>query len=105
MIGFIIWSICAVIFFGIGISCRKAEEAVGFFTFAKPPAVGDVKGYNHAVSALWMVSAGVFEIMGIPLLVLKQNSPFFIFLIFAVLVWVIALMIAYVKIEGKYTKK
>ena len=37
--GFIIWSICAAIFGGIGISCRKSREAAGFFTFVKPPVV------------------------------------------------------------------
>lgn len=49
-------SIVAVIFLGVGISCRKSSEAV------------------------------VFEVIGIPLLFLKQNSPLFIPVIFAVMV-------------------
>lgn len=104
IIGFVIWSIAAVIFLGIGVSCRKSTGAAGFFTFVKPPAVENVEQYNHAVSVLWFVTAGVFEIIGIPLLVLKQNSPLFIPLVFAVMVLVITMIIAYIKIEEKYKK-
>lgn len=49
MIAFMIWSIVAVIFLGMGISCQKSGEAVGFFTFVKPPAVNDIRKYNHAI--------------------------------------------------------
>ena len=104
MIEFIIWSIVAVIFLGIGISCRKSSEAVGFFTFVKPPIVEDVERYNNAVSVLWFFMAGIFEILGIPLLFLKQNSPLFIPIIFAVMILVIVMMIVYMKIEAKYKK-
>ncbi len=104
MIGFIIWSIVAVIFLGIGISCHKSKEAVGFFTFVKPPVVENVERYNNAVAVLWFFFAGVFEILGIPLLFLKQNSPLFIPVIFAVVILDIVTMIVYIKIEAKYKK-
>ena len=39
---------------------------------------------------------------GIPLLVLEQNSPMFITVIFGVVVLVIGMMIVYVRIEHKY---
>lgn len=104
VIGFIIWSIVAVIFLGIGISCRKSREAVGFFTFVKPPIVDNIEHYNNAVSLLWFVAAGVLEIVGIPILFIKQNSPLFIPVIFAVLILVIVMAIVYVKIEAKYKK-
>ena len=39
ILGFIVWSVVAIIFWGIGISCRKSHEAVGFFTFDQPPIV------------------------------------------------------------------
>ena len=61
IIAFIIWSIVAAVFFGIGISCRRSSEAVGFFTFVKPPIVDDIRHYNNAVSVLWFVAASVFE--------------------------------------------
>lgn len=102
MIGFAIWSIGAAVFLAIGISCRKSSEAVGFFTFVKPTIVGDVKHYNKAVSILWLIAAGVLEMIGIPLLFLKQNSPLFIPMMFAVVFLIIIMMIVYFKIEAKY---
>lgn len=104
IIAFIIWSIVAAIFLGIGISCRKSSEAVGFFTFVKPPVVDDIRHYNNAVSVLWFVAAVALEIMGVPFLFLEQNSPVFILLIFAVIILIIVMMVTYIKIEGKYKK-
>ena len=104
IIGFIIWSIVTVIFLGIGISCRKSNEAVGFFTGCKPPVVEDVKRYNKAVSKLWFISAGAYEVIGVPLLFLEQNSLLFIPIIFAVVIGLIVMMVAYLKIEAKYKK-
>ena len=104
MIAFIIWSVVAAIFLGIGISCRKSSKPVGFFTFTNPPIVEDIKRYNNAVSAVWFIVAVVLEIIGIPLLFLEQNSPVSILLIFTVMILVIAMMVAYLKIEGKFKK-
>lgn len=104
IIAFIIWSIVAAIFLGIGISCRRSNEAVGFFTFVKPPVVDDIRRYNNAVSVLWFVAAVVLEIMGVPFLFLEQNSPVFILLIFAVIILIIVMMVTYIKIEGQYKK-
>lgn len=102
IIGFIIWSMVAIIFLGIGISCHKSQEAVGFFTFVKPPTVENIEHYNHAVSLLWFVSAILLEMIGIPILFLKQNSPLFIPVIFAVIILVIGMMVAFYRIEAKY---
>ena len=102
MIGFMIWSLVAVLFAGIGLSTWKSEEAVGFFTFVKPPVVRDVKAYNHAVSILWSISAVLLEMIGIPLLFLEQNFPVFIPIIFAVVVLLIGMMIAYLRLEEQY---
>lgn len=104
IIAFVIWSVVAVIFLWIGISCRKSKDAVGFFTFVKPPSVKDVEQYNKAVSVLWFVAAGLFVIIGIPFLLLEQNSPWFLLVMLEVIIWLIGLMIAYLKIEAKYKK-
>lgn len=104
IVGFIIWSICAAIFGGIGISCRKSREAAGFFTFMKPPVVEDVEHYNYALSKLWFVGADVFEIIGVPLLFLKQNSPLFVPIVLAVVILLLVMMVVYIKIETKYKK-
>ena len=102
IIGFFIWSIVAIMFLGIGISSRKANEAVGFFTFEKPPKVKDVKRYNKAVSTLWFVLAAVLELIGVPFLFLQQNSPVFILIIFAVVILILIMIVVYLKIETKY---
>lgn len=102
ILAFIIWSIAAIIFIIIGISAWNSEQAVGFFTFSKPPKVNNVEKYNHAVGKLWFWFASVLEIIGLPLLCFEQNSPFFIPVIFGVMLLTIAIMLIYIKIERKY---
>jgi len=104
ILAFLIWSAVAVVFAGIGIRCRTSDQPAGFYANVKPPCIRDVKRYNNAVAALWFVSAAVFEVLGIPFLFLTQNSPLFLPVILAVVVWFIALMIAYTKIEARYKK-
>lgn len=101
-IGFVICSIVVVIFLLIGISTWKSREPVGFFTFVKRPVVSDVKRYNHAVSVLWIVSAVILGLAGVPFLFLKQNSPWFTVVILAIMIMVLAMMIVYTRIETKY---
>ncbi len=103
IIAFIIWSIIAVLFLGIGISGRKSKEAVGFFTFMKPPVISDVSKYNHSVSTLWIIAAVILEIIGMPLLFSEQNSPVFIPVILGVVALMIGMMIVYLRIQAKYT--
>ena len=102
--GFIIWSIVTILFVGIGLKCRKSDEPTGFFIGCKPPIVEDIQRYNKAVSKLWFAAAVIYEIMGMPLLFLEQNSLFFIPIIFGVVVGLIVMMVVYLKIEGKYRK-
>lgn len=100
--GFVLWSLMAGIFACIGVSCRKSEIPVGFYTVSKRPAVKDVKKYNHAVSMLWLIAAAVLEIAGVPILFLEQNSPLFIPITLAVMILALAMMAAYARIESKY---
>ncbi|MDO4168980.1 MAG: hypothetical protein Q4D45_03685 [Lachnospiraceae bacterium] len=104
ILAFLIWSVVSLLFLGIGISGWRSKKAVGFFSFLKPPMVTDVEKYNHSVSILWIIAAIILELLGIPLLFLKQNSPLFILLIFGVVVLMIGMMIVYIKIETKYKK-
>lgn len=106
MFGFAIWTVVAFIFVVIGISCLHSKESVGFFTFMKSPQISDenVKNYNHAVSILWFIFAALLEIIGLPLLFFKQNSPIFMLVAFGCIALVIALMIAYLRIETHYKK-
>lgn len=105
VVGFIIWSVVAIIFMIIGISAWKSKQEVGFFTFSKPPKMNDVIKYNHAVSKLWFSFAAILEVIGIPLLFVEQNSPIAILIIFEVMILVIAIIIIYLRIEKKHRQQ
>ena len=82
----------------------RSEKAVSFFTYVKASEVKDVKKYNHAVSVLWSTGTVLFEILGIPLLFIRQNSPWAIFLVLGTMFWVIGISVAYMRIEARYKK-
>lgn len=83
----------------------KGGRRLGFFTFVKPPDVEETGRYNRAVGTLWFVAAGIFEMIGIPLMFLQQNSPLFLLIIFAVIILLIGMMVVYTRIEARYRKK
>lgn len=99
---FIIWTIISIVFVYIGITTRRSNIPVNLFTFSDVPKVNDVKGYNRAVSNLWLVFTVLFEMIGISLLFIKQNSPFVVLIVLGVVFLVIGMMVAYIKIESKY---
>ena len=105
MIGFVIWSIVALLFLGIGIFSRKSKKPAGFWANTKAPEVNEVKKFNHAVSVIWFVFAILFELLGVPLLFVKQNSPVFLFLVVGAVFLIIGIMIAYTSVENKYRKQ
>lgn len=100
--GFILWTIISIVFVYIGITTRRSSIPVNLFTFGDVPKVNDVKGYNRAVSNLWLVFTVLFEMIGISLLFIKQNSPFVVLIVLGVMFLVIGMMVAYIKIESKY---
>lgn len=105
IIGFIIWSIVAIVFLGVGISSRKANEAVGFFPFGKPAKIEDVQHYNNDVSFLWIVAAGMLELIGIAFLLLEQTAPLLILIFFALRILILAMLYMYFKIETKHATR
>lgn len=100
--GFILWTIISIVFVYIGITTRRSSIPVNLFTFSDVPKVNDVKGYNRAVSNLWLVFTVLFEMIGISLLFIKQNSPFVVLIVLGVVFLVIGMKVAYIKIESKY---
>lgn len=50
------------------------------------------------------MAAVILEIIGIPFLFIEQNSPLFLLVILDVVILILAMMVAYIKIEGKYAK-
>ena len=105
IVGFIIWSSVGLIALGTGICAWKSEKAAGFYTGTEPPKVNDVRGYNRAVALLWFAYAGLFELLGLPLLFLKQNSAAFLWPVLGVVVITIGLMIGYSRILAGYSVK
>lgn len=103
MIGFVIWLLCATLFFIIGVSCMLSKKQVGFFANVKPPKVRDVAAYNHAVGKLFMGFAVIFALLGLPLL--KPGSALVMLSVVGVMLEIIVLIILYLRIEQKYEKK
>ena len=101
--GFFIWTLITLIFVYIGITIRKSNIPVNLFTFGDAPKVNDIKRYNKAVSNLWLVFTILFEMIGISLLFIKQNSPFIILIVLGVVFLVIGMMVMHTKIESKYS--
>ena len=99
--GFFIWTLITLIFVYIGITIRKSNIPVNLFTFGDAPKVNDIKRYNKAVSNLWLVFTILFEMIGISLLFIKQNSPFIILIVLGVVFLVIGMMVMHTKIESK----
>lgn len=106
MIGFIIWSICTLVFVIIGISTWKSAEPAGFFTGVKPPKIPEqnVKKYNHSVAIIWFVFSVIFEMLGLPVLLCEQNSPYLIFTMLGSIFSIIGIIVAYLKVENYYMK-
>ena len=105
MPGFIIWSAVCVLLLGIGIRTLKAGEPAGFFAGVKPPEVTDARKYNRAVAALWFVYAALFELLGLPLLFLKQNPALFVVSVLGVAMITIGLAAAYHRVLEKYRRR
>lgn len=101
-ISFFIFTAVSILFYIIGVVSWKAKEPVGFFTGIKPPKVKDTKAFNHAVAKIWFVFATLFELLGIPLLWISEDSTYGIFLALLVMFWTFGLIITYLIVEQKY---
>lgn len=101
---FIIWSAISVLFVVLAIRARFIDKPAGFWANAEPPQMADVKGYNRAVSILFLIFAVLYEACGIPLLFCEQNSPL-AFLCMLIVPVMIGTMVAYTMIEEKYKQK
>ena len=105
MIGaFIIWTIVALMFAGIGAWAWFSKDAVGFFAGVKAPEVKDPWKYNHQVAMMWFAYALLYELLGIPFLFFKQNSAMFIITILGVMALTIGLLVAYTYISASNQK-
>ncbi len=99
---FVLWMLLSLLMAGIGLWALRSGTPVGFFAGVKSPKVKDAKKYNRAVARLWFIAAGVFALLGVPLLFARQNSLLVLPLVFGTVIWAIGLMIAYTRIENRH---
>ena len=102
LLGFIIWSVTCVALAGFGVYSLCAKKPVCFWANGTAPKVSDVKKYNRAVAILWFAYALIFELLGVPLLFLKQNSAGFVIPVLGSMAATIALVVGYLQIEKKF---
>ncbi len=105
MMAFIIWTVVTLVFVILGISTWKSKDAAGFFNVTEPPKIPkeNIKAYNHSVAVIWFVFSGVFELLGVPLFLFEQNSPYFILTMIGSIFLIIGIIIAYLRVENKYS--
>lgn len=99
---FLIWSVVALSWVLIGLWSRHTKGQAGFWANTKEPGVKHTAEYNRAIGKLWMISAGIFEVIGLPLLAAGQNSPIALLPILGVIPLVIGMMVMQGKIAQKY---
>ena len=61
----VIFGVCALVMFGIGISQFHSSEPVGFYTGIKPPTrdeISDVDAWNKKHAIMWIVYGGCIVI-------------------------------------------
>lgn len=102
MWGFLIWALCACVFFAIGIYAFCSKKALSMYANIKePPKVSDVRAYNRALGVLWTAAGILFLLLGLPLLA-GQNSLLALISVIGVVFECIALIAGIVCIEQKY---
>lgn len=102
LIAFLVWTMLAAGFVCIGFHALRAEKPVGFFAGVEPPKVKDAHAFNRAVGRLWLTAALLFELLGLPLLTMQQNSPTALLLVLGTAAWAIGMMAAYFFISTKH---
>ena len=105
IVAFIIWTIVALLFAGIGAWAWFSNTEVGFFAGVKAPKVKDPVKYNHQVATLWFAYAIIYELLGIPFLFFRQNSAMFIVTLLGVMALTIGLLVAYTYISASNQDK
>ena len=100
IVGFIIWSLCAVALVCIGIYDLRSETPVGFWAGVKPAEVTDVKAYNRANGWMWIVFS--LAMWASTIIGIRSMTVGGFVLIAVCLIGIPALMITYKNIWDKY---
>lgn len=101
MFAFCMWLSGCGVFILFGILAWRSKKAVRFWNISQQIQVSDVKKYNRAVAKMWFAFSGLLAAIGVPMLA-GQNSAWIAVPILGGMLWAIALMVVYMKIEAKY---
>jgi len=105
LIAFCIWSLLALLFVVFGICTLLAKKPMPFWTHERKIEVSNVKAYNKALALLYFVYSFVMLILGIPMLLSRQNSAGFIIPVLGLPIASILMIAVYVTcIEAKYRR-
>ena len=103
--GFVIWSLVGISLLGVGLWAWNSEKPVGFYSGIKPSEVSDARKYNRAVAVIWFIYTALFELLGIPLLFIKQRPGAFIWSMLGTVIISAALPAVYHRVLEKYKKQ
>ncbi len=104
----VIFGVCALVMFGIGISQFRSSEPVGFYTGIKPPTsdqISDVNAWNKKHAIMWIAYGCCIVTSGVVGLFIGGDNilvvvPYCIGLI----VPIIVMVICHHKLVKKYLK-
>lgn len=107
MVGFMIWSVCALPIFIFGIICMtsKKQKQFGFWANAAKFEVKDVRAYNRALGKLFMGFAVGLELLGLPIFAGDDSPLILLTLVGTMILSIVSMVIYTVVIEPKYRKK
>ena len=106
MEAFVIWALLgiAMILWGIYALFSKTARPFGFWANAETLPMKDVKGYNRAVSILFMVFGLLFILIGLPLLFNADGAGIIIPILGSVALSIGSMAVYVTVIEKKYKK-
>ena len=104
MSAFIIWALMGTVMIGLGIYALFAKTArpFGFWANAETLPMKDVKGYNKAVSILFIVFGVLFILIGLQLLFDAKGAGLIIPILGSVFLSIMAMAVYVTVIERKY---
>lgn len=104
MLAFIIWALMGVAFIVLGIYAlfSKSARPLGFWSNAKTLPMKDVKGYNRAMSILYIVLGVLFILIGLPLLFDAKGAGLIIPILGAMFLSIGSMVVYVTVIEKKY---
>ena len=104
----LIFGICALVMFGIGISQFKSREPVGFYSGEKPPSreqLSDVEAWNKKHGIMWIIYGGCIVVSWVLGLLMGDSVYSLIPYTVGLIIPVFIMVMYHHKLIKKYFKK